>query len=246
MKGIKFCCYQMDFNKYYIEEIMRLIAVIILLLVGMFFLFEHGGSDVENKDIYNSLIVSPTSRYWDTDIKEELNSLTYEDRALVYEFMKQYHKLYINYYRGPIKLGDAIFYQKLTGNIPIQKSAEISLMDDVREKDSLIASLKSENEYYRREYEAAVRKISSTQTPSSSVQSRITPSRDQVSSANIIDKESVYRKYGVYELEKQLKAAQALDRKDPDWAKYQTDSPHTERIRRLLMEAREAADRSMQ
>ena len=156
---------------------------------------------------------------------------------LVYKFMTEYHSVYFNTYQGEITFGDAIFYQRLTGGIPVQQSKEQALLETIERQKEEIDNLRLQNE----NYQAAISDQRLNQSTATFPQVRNLPQKE----LKVVDKTAVYRTYGVYALEEQLKKSQALDRQDPEWKNYQTDSPHTQKIRRLLLEAREAADRSM-
>lgn len=228
------------------------LAVISGILVLFYFVGQGSKVNLSQEQIRDTTIERATSRYWDSDIEDELAMLTYEDRTLVYEFMAAYHNNYVDFYQGKITFRDAIFYQKLTGNIPIQDSRVLALDNTIQKQYKEIEALKAEKNYYRQAYENAKKAQQVSQPQVVFVQ----PNNELTNSSKLyqdkatpkpkrIDKESVYRNYGVYDLEEQLRRARLLDLQDPKWKLYQTDSPRTQEIRRLLLEAREAADRSM-
>ena len=232
---------------------MKLVLVVLLGIFGLFYVIgQENKIDLTEEDLHDTVIERATSRYWDSDVKDQLDRLIYEERTLVYEFMEEYHDVYIDYYQGEITFGDAIFYQKLTSDLPVQQSKELALRDTVQKQSEIIESLKAQSEHYQKAYENALRAQTSDQPRTIFLQPNTNPAPSHTSQreeaspvAKKIDKKAVYRSYGVYELEEQLRRSRALDRQDPKWDMYQTDSPHTQEIRRMLLEAREAADRSM-
>ncbi|OJS99953.1 hypothetical protein [Marinobacter nauticus] len=232
---------------------MKLVLAVVLGTLGLFaFIGQANKIDLSRDGLHNTVIERAKSRYWDSDLEDVLAMLTYEERTLVYEFMKEYHSVYVDYYQGEITIGDAIFYQKLTGKLPVQQSKELALNDIIRKQLEEIESLKAQSKHYQIAYENAL----NAQAPSQPQVIFIPTNTDQKNStvmgrdetpptAKKHDKTSVYRSYGVYELEEQLRRARLLDRQDPKWSEYQTDSPRTQEVRLMLLEAREAADRSM-
>src|SRR5690554_4340197 len=194
---------------------MKIVLVVISGVLALFYFVGQGNKvNLSQQQIHNTIIERATSRYWDSDIEDELAMLTYEDRTLVYTFMETYHSNYVDFYQGTITFGDAIFYQKLTGNTPVQDSKTLALDDIIQKQYEEIESLKTEKNYYQQAYENAKKdqqasppKVVFVQPKNDLTDSR-KPYRDEVTpKPKKIDKTSIYRNYGVYELEAQLKRA---------------------------------------
>lgn len=233
---------------------MRNLIFICMGLVLLFVFFGRLNRDSSaDVNIYSIVISNASSRYWNHYAKDELDRLSYEERVLVYEFMEKYHMKYIEHYDGPITFGDAIFYQKLTDGIADDGSKDIAIENAIKIKDDEINRLRSQLINLQRLHELALENISkqaSMPVTQSNINAQITErpasGNNTIPQSSVrVDRDAVYRRYGVFELEEQLRKSQSLDRQDPQWRLYQTDSPHTQEIRRLLLEARQAADNSM-
>lgn len=184
------------------------------------------------------------SRYWELEMEETISKLQPAEKELLIKFVNRHIKLEPTIDQIPIPKGitlkQAIFTQKLID----AESAKLK-----QEIDGLKAQIQKQQEeiYVSKEmelkYKNALSSSMNGQNTSFSKHSGDTELKNRNQNNQAL--QEAYLRYGVSELETQLKVSMQKDRQDKRWDQFQSDSQTTQEIRDRLLAARLAAERSM-